>query len=1528
VSGPLPSVSASPPGAAPGNLRRLVALAMLVASMVALRWVAGWLNANPDAAGFGFTFAGVGFVVLAAYVLADLVGLAGIPRVTGYILAGVALGPQVADILSSSVVGDLQVFNTLALALIALEAGLELRLDGIRKVGRSLGAIVALKIPLAWLLVGGAFLLGSPLLPGVDALSTGALVTIALVLGALSVGTSPAVSVAVIAETQATGRTPDLILALAVFKDVVMIVMLAFAMAVGHVLLTPGASFDAALLGALGKKVALSLAAGAALGGLLIAYMRWVRWELILILLILGYGGAWLAELLHLKMLLVFIAAGFVVGNFSPYGHDLHKPLALLALPVFMLFFTTVGAGLDLARTWAVLPLAGLLFAARLVMLYAATRIGGRLAGDSRSFTNNAWLGLVSQAGVALGLLLMAQSELPAIAVPLQQVAVALIALNLLLGPILLRVALARGPAAEAAGAGSPDAADVAVPPWLSRLSSGDGPSAPTASGREPAEPAAAPRPEPAPIPTLEDSALRDIVVDLSGALDVALDRVRSDLLEPWGVRSTAGLPGGGGAWATVQEGPPADVGPGDPDGSRGGEAIGGPGVEGEAGEDGAVGTAPPGSPALGLAAPSARVAEPALSMAANAAALRSLTGGLRDRLHGLPGLVSLPTRPEHRLAGPGASLRRRAWAASWALLPQPRRRVPVRRVARAALEGRFVTALADALDAMGRAEAARVALLEDAVSRGPLDGEELQAVEEALRDHVRRSAEEIERALSQARADALDACRRGLSWAGTPADATPVRYADVAAVVDDALRRLDTRGLAWDRVLDGFSGRARLRAVLSGSEREVRRAAAQLVRAWFGEGEEALDGLLQRVAREVEEVRGGLWESLLAGDSGAAAVALERRLATLERLVAEDALPAVDALRAAHDPRGGGLQRLVANVEQGLAALDDIPRAVGLGVEPADIEDPEALTLAELGGRERTANILLKELRWAYGEAAGRAKTLLDQVALRLGELVGLVSQGLREAVDELRERPATPAPEESCALACGHVDRAALAASTLVEDAQAAVAGMPELVEELTHEAFSQALVGAVGGGLAASRGAARAATRGGLAGLADDALAAWRRLWRAVVGAAELVRHSGLARRARVRVGADRVDPGQMAVDVAAFEATEQERARLPYVLARLLDKDAGVVGAWAQAPQSAEARLGQARARFDAGEPVAVLVVGDAGSGKTSLARAALGRTAPAEADAAPGDETEAGRFGLAEVSLRPIDRDEVALCASLGAEVGIYGARRFEDLRDALLVGPRGRLLLLDGLEFALERTPEGLDFMRSLLDVIRATRHRHLWAASITTPAARWLERAVSLDGAFTDRVELPPRGPREIEELLEGRCRLAGMTVAYPHEERPDRGRLWGRVLRLWRTGQHEDRRRRFYRRLVRVTRGNPRDAMARWVQAVEAVEGEVVRMGPIPARELTWFGQLGADAHRVLALAVVTGAVDVLTATRTLRWSSSRVRAALGLLEGVGILVPFGEGQLRVRPAVWGPVVDLLAARNLLPVDPGGGQ
>src|SRR5690606_19164364 len=112
----------------------------------------------------------------------------------------------VANILSTTVVVDMRMFNTLALGLIATAAGLELDARGIARMWKTLSVTTALKVLLLPFFVGGTFYglqVRFHFLP-IDSDAT--VIGLAVIFSALAVGTSPSISLAVLSETKAKGR--------------------------------------------------------------------------------------------------------------------------------------------------------------------------------------------------------------------------------------------------------------------------------------------------------------------------------------------------------------------------------------------------------------------------------------------------------------------------------------------------------------------------------------------------------------------------------------------------------------------------------------------------------------------------------------------------------------------------------------------------------------------------------------------------------------------------------------------------------------------------------------------------------------------------------------------------------------------------------------------------------------------------------------------------------------------------------------------------------------------------------------------------------------------------------------------------------------------------------------------------------------------------------------------------------------------------------------------------------------------------
>lgn len=440
---------------------RLLVLVALLGVMLLLRS----LRVESMAAHDPLILAAIGFVVLASYTAAEVGSDFKLPRVSGYIAAGVLLGPSVFDVLSPRVVEEMTMFNTLALGLIATGAGLELELKSLGRLWRTLSVTVTAKIVLAGGLVFTTFYGVQTGFAPLDLPGQPHVITIGLLLGTVAVGTSPAIVLAVINEMGARGRVADLALGAAVIKDFVLVVLLAIAIAIGASLTGASGSThggDGSVAMKVGSELLGSILVGGLVGLIIILYVRFVASEMLLFVAATVLAVAEISRILHLDLLLVFIASGFVVRNFSRVWHAVHEALETVSLPVFVVFFTIAGARIDLAVTYRMLPIALLLAAVRGLGFYGASLLGGFVGGDSVATSRRAFLAYLPQAGVTLGLLGLAAEALPQLSEPLLSLGVAVVAINLLVGPVTLRRSLQ--PESEAEGGREPPGGRDSVP--------------------------------------------------------------------------------------------------------------------------------------------------------------------------------------------------------------------------------------------------------------------------------------------------------------------------------------------------------------------------------------------------------------------------------------------------------------------------------------------------------------------------------------------------------------------------------------------------------------------------------------------------------------------------------------------------------------------------------------------------------------------------------------------------------------------------------------------------------------------------------------------------------------------------------------------------------------------------------------------------------------------------------------------------------------------------------------------------------
>ena len=420
-------------------MRRLVVLALLLGG---LRLIAP-LGEPGEASQWLLTF---GFLILAAYSVGELATSLRLPKIVGYLAAGLLFGPRGLDVVTEAASHRLSPVSDLAIALIAFLAGSELRWGEVRERSRVIVRILVSEIGVTFVLLAAVVALAGSRLPFILGTGPREVIAFSILFASIAVVHSPAVTMALLTETKAGGPIARTTLGVVLVSDVVVVLLFSGALALSR-WLSPPVGLDAA--GASTANVVWEIGGGvlvgAALGGVVALYLRWIKRELFLFALLVAFFGATIARMLHVETLLMLLTSGFVAENVSRWedGEAFRHAMERAAAPVFVVFFALAGAELApeaIAAAWyLVVPLV----LVRIGGIRVGTWLGGRWAGAPRE-GQYVWMGLVSQAGVAIGLSSAVAQAYPQRGAALRTIFLAVIAINEVLGPILFRLALSR----------------------------------------------------------------------------------------------------------------------------------------------------------------------------------------------------------------------------------------------------------------------------------------------------------------------------------------------------------------------------------------------------------------------------------------------------------------------------------------------------------------------------------------------------------------------------------------------------------------------------------------------------------------------------------------------------------------------------------------------------------------------------------------------------------------------------------------------------------------------------------------------------------------------------------------------------------------------------------------------------------------------------------------------------------------------------------------------------------------------------
>lgn len=400
----------------------------------------------------GATAFTLGFVIIGGYLLGEIVCYIQLPRITGYLIAGMIFGPDLGGWLTDETVEHLTLIDQIALSLIAISAGCELRLTELRQHWKGVASITFFQTFCLFFFGTAAFWLLTGWFPLFDASQQIVRLQAGLAFGAIAAAQSPATTIAIINDLKAKGPATDSVLGAAVLKDVLVIILFTLVLSINHLL--DGGELTLEPFLALGGELFFSVAFGIAAGLGVAFYLKKIKSDSVLFLLAFSYLVYVGSKSIHLDPVLICVAAGLVITNITDQGERLLAIIHQGSLVIYVIFFCVAGAALDLGALRSMAGLAAVLVLVRMALLWGSTSLGLWIAHVPNAKSSSYWMAFLPQAGVSLGLASVLEKEGFAWAPQVVTLLIACIAINQIAGPIMMKYALQQTGEAPPSSAG------------------------------------------------------------------------------------------------------------------------------------------------------------------------------------------------------------------------------------------------------------------------------------------------------------------------------------------------------------------------------------------------------------------------------------------------------------------------------------------------------------------------------------------------------------------------------------------------------------------------------------------------------------------------------------------------------------------------------------------------------------------------------------------------------------------------------------------------------------------------------------------------------------------------------------------------------------------------------------------------------------------------------------------------------------------------------------------------------------------
>ncbi len=377
----------------------------------------------------------LGIVLVGALVAEKIISYLKIPAITSYILLGILLGPYALNVTGGGLIASSELLSNIVLGFIAFHIGKNFSVEHFRRIGKAVLS-VSISVTVATLIcvtVGIYYVAHQPF-------------HIALLFGAISTATAPATTMMVIRQYKARGLFTDVLLGTVAIDDAWGIMIFSISLAIAQVLQV--GQFSEWIIMSVTIKAAAKIFLSVILGSIMAiiasrisGYLKRREDVLTFILgaILINTG---VALYFHMSPLLSNMFFGAMLVNIEKTSFKFFESVNSVDWPLYVMFYVLAGANLDIGLLSSLGLIGSVYIISRIIGRIGGAYSGAVIAGTEQSIRRYMGLALMAQAGVAIGLAMMAKASLPHSGGAILNTIIATTVVYEIFGPIATRYAL------------------------------------------------------------------------------------------------------------------------------------------------------------------------------------------------------------------------------------------------------------------------------------------------------------------------------------------------------------------------------------------------------------------------------------------------------------------------------------------------------------------------------------------------------------------------------------------------------------------------------------------------------------------------------------------------------------------------------------------------------------------------------------------------------------------------------------------------------------------------------------------------------------------------------------------------------------------------------------------------------------------------------------------------------------------------------------------------------------------------------